>query len=130
MHKKTVTIKETHLDSFDHVNNATYLELFEEARWDLITEGGYGLDRIKETGIGPTILAIDIKFKRELRLREKITIETELQSFEGKIGKIKQEMLLKDGSLACEALFTIAVFDMEKRKLVEPDEAWLTALGK
>ena len=27
-------IKETYLDTFGHVNNATYLTLFEEARWD------------------------------------------------------------------------------------------------
>ena len=33
-------IKEKHLDTFGHVNNATYFELLEEARWDFITNNG------------------------------------------------------------------------------------------
>lgn len=129
MHKKTITIKECHLDTFGHVNNATYLELLEDARWDLITEGGYGMERVQETGLGPTILEINIKFKRELCLREQVTIQTQLLEYEGKIGKLKQEMVLENGAVACEALFTIAVFDMKKRKLVVPDEAWKKALS-
>ena len=34
-------IKENHLDGFGHVNNAIYLQFFEEARWEMITQGGY-----------------------------------------------------------------------------------------
>jgi len=32
------------------MNNATYLTLFEEARLDLITKNGYGMDKIAATG--------------------------------------------------------------------------------
>ena len=39
--EKSIVISEAHLDSFGHLNNARYLELFEQARWDLITEGGF-----------------------------------------------------------------------------------------
>ena len=39
-------IKEMDLDTFGHVNNARYLTLFEDARWDLITKNGYGLKKI------------------------------------------------------------------------------------
>ena len=41
-----LTILEKHLDSFGHVNNATYLHLYEEARWDFITKRGFGLARV------------------------------------------------------------------------------------
>ena len=67
-----VLILEKHLDTFGHVNNATYLELFEEARWDLITRGGYGYDVVHQTKIGPSILAAKLEFRREVRLRQKI----------------------------------------------------------
>ena len=33
-----LVIKECHLDSFGHVNNAIYVQLYEEARWDFITK--------------------------------------------------------------------------------------------
>ena len=36
-------IRESHLDTFGHLNNATYLQLFEEARWDYITNRGFGV---------------------------------------------------------------------------------------
>src|SRR5579864_7213435 len=95
-----VIIKENVLDIFGHVNNATYLVLFEEARWDLITKNGYGLKKIQETGLGPTILEIKLAFLKELRLREKIVIETQVTSYQRKIGKISQKMI-RDNEVCC-----------------------------
>ncbi len=46
-HLYPVTIRETHIDSLGHVNNAVYLTLFEEARWEWITAGGYNPSRFK-----------------------------------------------------------------------------------
>ncbi len=48
-----VLILESYLDSFGHVNNAAYLTLFEEARWDFITKNGYGLNKVLETPARP-----------------------------------------------------------------------------
>ena len=57
-----IYIKESYLDTFGHVNNATYLTLLEEARWDLLNKNSYGLKKIQETGLGPTILEIKLSF--------------------------------------------------------------------
>lgn len=65
-HEKSMLISEAHLDSFGHLNNARYLELFEQARWDLITERGFGIDTIRQTGTGPVILEVSVRFLREL----------------------------------------------------------------
>jgi thioesterase-3 len=129
---KTLTysliIKEQHLDTFGHVNNATYLTLLEEARWELITQNGYSLSYIRETGLGPTILEINIKFIKELRLRQEIIIESKMLSYEGKIGKIVQTMLRND-EVCCVAEFTIGLFSVKERKLVLPTPEWLKAIG-
>jgi thioesterase-3 len=122
-------IIERHLDTFGHVNNATYLQILEEARWELITARGYGLQKIKETGLGPTILECNIKFMKELRLRQEIVIETQTISAEGKIGKLGQAIYNGNGDLCCEAIFTIALFDTNARKLVLPTPEWLYAIG-
>jgi hypothetical protein len=37
--------------------------------------------------------------------------------------------MLKDDNLACEAIFTIGLFDLEKRRLIEPTPAWAFAVG-
>lgn len=124
-----VLIREHHLDSFGHVNNAVYLELFEEARWELITQRGYGLEKVRETGLGPTILEINVRFMREMRLRDKIRIKTSLKSHRGKIMVLHQLMEREDGKVCCEADFTVALFDTTLRKLVEPTAEWLEAVS-
>jgi acyl-CoA thioester hydrolase len=124
-----VLIRESHLDTFGHVNNATYLTLFEEARWDFITRNGYGLPRIQETQQGPVILEVNIKFLRELRLREEITIRSETVEYESRVGKIKQVMFKPDGKIACEAFFSFGFFDLKNRRLIEPTAEWKKAVG-
>ena len=123
-----ILIKESYLDTFGHVNNAMYLTLLEEARWDLVTKNGYGLDKIMETGLGPTILEIKLTFMKEIRLRDEIIIETQLLSYDRKIGKLKQSMR-RNGEACCEAEFTIALFSLHERKMVLPTEEWLAAIG-
>jgi acyl-CoA thioester hydrolase len=129
LHEKTIFISEAHLDSFGHLNNARYLELFEQARWDLITERGFGIDVIRSTRTGPTILEVVLKFQRELSARETVVIRSDLLSYERKVGKFRQQMIKADGTVACEAIFTIALFDLEKRRLIEPTPAWAYAVG-
>ena len=129
VHEKSIVISEAHLDSFGHVNNARYLELMEQARWDLITERGFGIDVIRASKTGPTILEIDIRFFRELAARDPITIRTEMLSYERKVGKLRQQMVKPDGTVACEAIFTIGLFDVERRRLIEPTAAWRHAVG-
>ena len=123
-----LTIKEFHLDTFGHVNNATYLQIYEEARWEFITENGYGLDKIKETGLGPVILDIHLRFIKELKLRQKITIHTQTGEYEGKIGTIKQWITDSENNLCSDIEMKIGLFDTSQRKLVKPTEEWLKAI--
>lgn len=124
-----IQIKEQHVDSLGHMNNATYLALYEEARWEVITQNGYGFNEIQKFQKGPVILEININFRSEIRLREKIKIVTEPLSYQGKIGQMKQQMIKEDGRVASEAIFTIGLFDMKERKLIEPTPEWKRATG-
>jgi acyl-CoA thioester hydrolase len=129
IHEYRLTILEHHLDTFGHVNNATYLQILEEARWDWITAGGYGLARVAELGQGPTILQCTLKFRRELRNREAIVIRSWGESYLGKIAEIRQDLLTAAGELSCEATFTMGLFDVKARKLIEPSDAFLNCVG-
>lgn len=122
-------IRESHLDTFGHVNNAKYLELFEEARWEMITSRGFGLEQIREQQQGPVILKADVSFRRELRNREAIRIETQLKEYRGLIGKLYQAIYRQDGELACDGLLTIAMWDLATRKLIKPSSEFLNSFG-
>jgi acyl-CoA thioester hydrolase len=129
IHSYELTIHEAHLDTFGHVNNATYLQLFEEARWQLITGNGYGLDEIKRRQAGPTILEINLRFAREVRNRERVTINSWTESYTGKVHRFQQKMLNERQELCCEAAFVIGLFDLQARKLVLPTPEWLRGVG-
>lgn len=124
-----VVVRESHLDTFGHVNNAAYLVLFEEARWEFITHNGYGLKEVQEWQKGPVILELTMRFKREVKLRDKVTIVTHKADLERKITKLKQEMLKEDGTVAAELDLVFGLFDLKTRKLIDATPEWKKALG-
>ncbi len=124
-----VLIKERDLDSFGHVNNANYLTLFEEARWDAITKRGYGLDRIHQLKIGPVLLEASLKFKHEIQNREMIKITTGVLQHAGKITTLRQVMFNSKGEVACIGDFVLGLFDLKARKLIDYTSEWDRALG-
>ena len=128
-HDYRLVVLEGHLDTFGHVNNAAYLEMFEEARWELITRNGYGIDEVHRRRIGPVVLELRLRFARELRNRQPITIRSWTESYSGKVGNFVQQMLDDEGRLCCDALFTIGLFDLEARRLIRPTPEWIAALG-
>lgn len=125
-----VLIREFHLDSFGHVNNAAYVMLYEEARWDFITKNGFGLDYIQKHQVGPVILDLSVRFKRELKNRERIKITSRtIEIVSPKIMVLEQNMIKEDGKVASEAKFTVGFFDMKARKLIDASPEWMKAVG-
>jgi thioesterase III len=128
-HDYELLIQEQHLDTFGHVNNAAYLQILEQARWDLITRNGYGLEEVHRRKVGPVVLEIQLRFRRELRNRQRVTIRSWVESYSGKTGRFQQHILDDAGAICCEAGFTVGLFDLTARKLIPPTPEWLAALG-
>ena len=123
-------VLEKHLDTFGHVNNATYLELYEEARWDFITKNGYGLDKVQQNKVGPVILDIHLSFKKELKNRENVLVKSQtLDYINSLVMSLKQEMYKEGGELANTLVMHVGLFDLENRKLIKPTPKWLSAIG-
>ena len=127
--EQELTIKEQHLDTFGHVNNAVYLQIFEQARWDIISAGGYGMETIREKGQGPVILEAHLKFLHEVRNRQQVCIRSTITEYRGKVGSMRQTLLDSDGRECCDASFVFGLWDIRARKLVPPTQEWLAALG-
>jgi len=126
-----VEIKENMLDVFGHLNNANYLVLFEEARWEILHESKYGLEEIERQKIGPVIVELNLKYKKELSARDRITIVSHAEAIEksSKLFHIYQKMLKADESIAAEAVFTVGYMDLVSRKLVTLQDEWLKIMG-
>lgn len=123
-------VLEAHLDTFGHVNNATYLQLFEEARWDFITERGWGLKEVQELKKGPVILELNLRFKKELKNREVIKVTSQSGEMRNKLlMTMHQKMIKENGEVAATLDLTVGLMDLEKRKLMEPTLEWYQACG-
>lgn len=126
-----LTILEQHLDTFGHVNNAVYLSLYEEARWDFITKNGLGLKQILETKIGPVLLDLNLTFKSELGNREKVKIVSQARSeMRNKYVMVLDQKIIKEsGKVASTLTISVGLMDLNQRKLISPTKEWLQALG-
>lgn len=128
-HTYEFVVQETDLDTFGHVNHANYLRIFEQARWAWLSTKNYGLDKIQETQIGPTILEVNVQYKRELKQRQRIRIESWCAEHKGKISYLEQVMINERGEECCRIRLTIGLFDMKKRKLIAATPEWVEVLS-
>ena len=124
-----IIIKEFHLDTFGHVNNAAYLQIFEESRWEIGTRNGFGLAEVQSSRKAPIILELNLKFRRELKVREKVKITFAIPKLSRRISEVYQEILNEKGEVCTIATFQMGFFDLEKRALIPPPPEWLRAMG-
>jgi len=66
------------------MNNTAHLTLFEKARWNWITAGGYGVAEIQAFKQSQIVLEVTVKFMREVRLRENVRIVSEILNYEAR----------------------------------------------
>lgn len=124
VHIFPVEIKEYHLDTFAHVNHAAYLQICEDTRWQICLEHGITLEEIQKTQIGPIILEANIKYKKELKNREKIKIHTEFKKIRDKIFQITHTIHKENGDISAEVVLSAAIWDMKERKLISAPANW------
>ena len=129
VYEHALTIPETFLDMFAHMNNAAYLTVFEQARWEILAAHNFGVRDIQKTMLGPTILEVRLQFKREVRGRERIVVRSFVTAQSRKVTHLRQVMVRTDGEPAAIADFVVALFDVKARKIVEPTPEWKKMLG-
>ena len=122
-------IVETDLDMFGHVNHARYLSILEEARWAIVRELGFGMDRVISEQLGPVILGVNIQYKQELRNQDRIRIVTESSGAPSKVMQLSQVIYKSTGEVASTALVTYGLMDLRKRQLIQPPEEWINKMG-
>ena len=95
--KTTVKIKIRgyHIDHFQHVNNARYLEFLEEGRWHY-SEKNNLISIFHQKGISHVTVNININYKRSAVVGEVLRIETSLIRKNRKSVTMLQQVFLND----------------------------------
>lgn len=116
--KTEIKIRGYHIDFYNHVNNARYLEFFEEGRWDYF-------DGLLDSELGAiekwrvVVVNININFRGSAKVGELVVVETELKKIGKKSFTLLQKCFVKnDNTVIADASVKIVVVDNKAQKAV------------
>ena len=119
-----IKITKEHLDLMGHVNHVVYLQIMEDARWNLYNQFGYTKIHIEKEKRGPIVLEMHIKYRKEITVNEIITVKSHGLEYSSVLGKISQIIIKENGKLAAHAEVVFGYFDLQSRKLILPSGDW------
>lgn len=111
-----IKVRGFHLDVYQHVNNARYLEFLEEARWDGL-ENSDSFQWMIAHHIAFVVVNININYRRPAVLSDLLTITSQVQQLNGKSGVLNQTITLEpEGQVVADALITFVCIDLKTQK--------------
>jgi acyl-CoA thioesterase FadM len=111
----------TDIDINLHLNNGRYLTIMDLGRIDLVLRSGLWRP-IWKNGWAPTIGAVVIRYRQELRPFERFRLETRLTAWSDSIAVMEQTFVIasgpRRGRVAARALVKAGFYDRSKRSQV------------
>lgn len=99
-----------HLDGYNHVNNARYLEFLEEARWQYYDN--LSKEALQNADWAFVIVNINIDYKYPATLGDFLRIDTEVDRVGGTSMSFQQTVYLNDSkTVVCSAKVTFVILD-------------------
>lgn len=112
-----IKVRGYHTDFYGHVNNARYLEFFEEGRWALL-ESQVDLRKWVAKGLTFMVVNINVNYKRAVGVGETLVVSARLQEIGSRSAVLSQLITLKGSEVvAADALVTFVVIGKEGRAL-------------
>lgn len=126
-----IEVRHYELDTQGHVNSAVYLLYAEHARWRHLESLGVGPRALADEGLGPVFLELTIKYHRELRAGDTVTVTSKFvyPDTGGKTFFVDQQLVRSDGTLVATLRSTTGLFDLSTRKLVADPRRALATLA-
>ncbi|MFE0584698.1 YbgC/FadM family acyl-CoA thioesterase [Pantoea vagans] len=114
----TIKVRGYHLDVYQHINNARYLEFLEEARWEWL-EVAEAFHWLQEQKLAFVVVNININYRRPAVLGDVLVIDSEITQLNGKSGIIAQRVLLAgQETVVADAVLTFVCIDLRTQKAV------------
>lgn len=113
-----VLVRGYELDTQGHLNHAVYHQYGEHARWELMRAAGIPQDKFLAGGIGAVVLESTIKYRRELRGGDEVTVTATCEWDGGKVFRFHHQIIKLDGTVSAEITVVAGAMDLTERKLV------------
>ncbi|MBC2581423.1 thioesterase family protein [Clostridium sp. DJ247] len=75
-HEFSFEVRGYELDSFNHVNNAVYINYIEEARWKFLNEAKW-INYMKDNSLHLVVIETNIRYISELKVFDKVVIKSQ-----------------------------------------------------
>jgi acyl-CoA thioester hydrolase len=75
------------------------------------------------------ILELQVQYRKELKARQEVIIESYVAQHERLFTQIHQEMKSESGTIYSIIDLKFGCFDLKRRKLITPTPEWKAALG-
>ncbi|MEL5351630.1 YbgC/FadM family acyl-CoA thioesterase [Serratia nevei] len=116
-----IKVRGYHLDVYQHVNNARYLEFLEEARWEWL-ENEAGFRWMTENNIAFIVVNININYRSPAVLGDKLRIDSQMVQLNGKSGVLSQKVTQDPaGTQVADALLTFVCVDLKTQRALPID---------
>jgi YbgC/YbaW family acyl-CoA thioester hydrolase len=117
-----VTVYPYECDAYGHLNEASYLTLFERARWDALAHGP-GADIFVRHKVWPAVRKATIEFLAPAFPGDILSVDLHLE----KLGRTSVELRqsakrIADGVVLAEATIVFVIVDAKGRPVAVPDE--------
>jgi len=128
-HFTEIKVRGYHADFYGHVNNARYLEFFEEDRWANLEEK-IDLRAWAAKGIIFLVVNVNVNYRRAVPVGETLLVSTDVSEIGSRSVVLKQEILFKNSEqVAADALITFVIAD-KSGKAVSIEGDMLTEIEK
>lgn len=117
-HLTEIKVRGYHLDIYQHVNNARYLEFLEEARWGYLEDNG-DIEFFQKLGLAWVIVNININYREAATMGHTLQISTQFSKIGSKSAMVRQEVTIKGSDrIAADADITFVCLDQKTGKAV------------
>ncbi|WP_114191560.1 acyl-CoA thioesterase [Edaphovirga cremea] len=111
-----IKVRGFHIDVYQHVNNARYLEFLEEARWEWLAQLN-GFRWMHENNIAFIAVNININYRKPAVLGDMLRIDSTLDRLNGKSGVINQVITrISDDAPVVDAALTFVCIDLKTQR--------------
>ena len=109
-----IKVRGFHIDVYQHVNNARYLEFLETARWEWL-DNQSGFKWMSQNKIAFIVVNININYRKPAVLGDLLRIDSSLQQLNGRSGVIEQ-VVTCEGDMVADATLTFVCIDLRTQK--------------
>jgi acyl-CoA thioester hydrolase len=108
-HRTSLRVRFYELDPYEHVNHSVYIQYFEAARAEWLTDIGFPLSKLRQDGIQIVVTEINTRYLGSAGPTDELVVETELVELRRVSMTFEQRILRGDETLVNQTISAATV---------------------